>query len=431
MRTLITGITLSLLASTAFAEEPSPSYGGDLLTRPKLTGDWGGVRDDWASHGITLDFDATQVTQHVADGGFEGRLFNRLFPEKHETEGSAMFNMLLKLDTGKAGLWPGGFLTVRGEGRAGDSVDPRAGALMPVNGDAILPAVPRHGGKDTLALTELSYAQFFSPQFGLVFGLLNTAEADSNELAGSLRSRSKFLNTAMRLSPAILTSAPVAALGATAVFIPSEDILGTATFMNSQESSGFNPFEEDAGTTFATEWQFKHRLSGLPGKQTFGFVYAFDRDRVDLGADPRFQVISLLRNDEPIQTADESWTLYYNAHQYLHGDDKGGFGLFVRAGVSDGHPSPIKWNTAFGLGGRGVGSARPDDTWGIGGFALGASNEPVLNAFGIHDETGFEAWYNVAFAPWLHVTGDVQYVDSAIERADSAWVVGARTEINF
>ncbi|HLF97909.1 MAG TPA: carbohydrate porin [Methylococcaceae bacterium] len=431
MRTLITGITLSLLATTALAEEAPPSFGGDLLTRPKLTGDWGGVRDDLASHGVTLDLDATQVTQHVADGGFEGRLFNRLFPEKHETEGSAMFNMLLKLDTGKAGLWPGGFLTVRGEGRVGDSVDPRAGALMPVNGDAILPTVPGHGGQDVLALTELTYAQFFSPQFGLVAGLLNMAEGDSNELAGSLRSRSKFLNTAFRLSPVFIGAAPVVALGAMAVFIPNDDILGTAGFLNSEESAGFNPFEEDAGTSFATEWKFKHQLAGLPGKQTFGFIYAFDRDRIDLGADPRLHVISLATTGSPVVTGDESWTLYYNAHQYLHGDEKGGFGLFVRAGVSDGHPSPIKWNTAFGLGGRGVGSSRPDDTWGIGGFAVGASNEPVLNTFQIHDETGFEAWYNVALAPWLHVTGDVQYVDSAIQRADSAWVVGARTEINF
>ncbi|MGZ5012285.1 MAG: carbohydrate porin, partial [Methylobacter sp.] len=69
------------------------------------------------------------------------------------------------------------------------------------------------------------------------------------------------------------------------------------------------------------------------------------------------------------------------------------------------------------------------------------------NRLGIHDETGFEAFYNAAFTPWLHVTADVQYIDSALTGANllgvgllpavnlpgpkDAWVVGVRTNLNF
>lgn len=108
------------------------------------------------------------------------------------------------------------------------------------------------------------------------------------------------------------------------------------------------------------------------------------------------------------QTNADSWALYYNGYQYIQGDKHGSWGVFLRVGISDGNPSPIKRSTAFGLGGVGVGSWRPDDNWGIGAYALGASTMAELNALGINDVIGFETFYNVAVTSWLHITGDVQ-----------------------
>ncbi len=45
----------------------------------------------------------------------------------------------LKLDTGKMGLWPGGFLLARVQGQYGDSVNARSGVLLPVNMDSVNP----------------------------------------------------------------------------------------------------------------------------------------------------------------------------------------------------------------------------------------------------------------------------------------------------
>ncbi len=142
----------------------------------RLLGDWGGVRSSLADHGVTVNLDGTYSLQGVAGGGSgfghdEGNLFNG--------------QLGLVLDTGKAGLWPGGFLSARVEGRGGDSVLRRAGTTSPVNNAAILPLIPGSLGDSAWGLTELTYAQFLSEQFGLVVGLINTDTGDANPIAGS------------------------------------------------------------------------------------------------------------------------------------------------------------------------------------------------------------------------------------------------------
>ncbi|MGH8624902.1 MAG: hypothetical protein ACREYC_06410 [Gammaproteobacteria bacterium] len=53
----------ALLASgTALGADPP--YGGEFWSRPKLTGDWGGLRDRWAEHGLTIDL-FIQIAQVV------------------------------------------------------------------------------------------------------------------------------------------------------------------------------------------------------------------------------------------------------------------------------------------------------------------------------------------------------------------------------
>jgi porin len=49
----------STLATPAAAQpiEQPKTYAGDLWSRPRLTGDWGGFRDELAMRGIRLDVD--------------------------------------------------------------------------------------------------------------------------------------------------------------------------------------------------------------------------------------------------------------------------------------------------------------------------------------------------------------------------------------
>lgn len=51
------GMLVAALLASGTAVGADQPYGGDFWSRPKLTGDWGGLRDRWAAHGITIDLD--------------------------------------------------------------------------------------------------------------------------------------------------------------------------------------------------------------------------------------------------------------------------------------------------------------------------------------------------------------------------------------
>jgi porin len=49
--------------------ETPDTWGGDILARPRLTGDWGGSRDDLAKMGVVFDADLLLTPQDVVSGG--------------------------------------------------------------------------------------------------------------------------------------------------------------------------------------------------------------------------------------------------------------------------------------------------------------------------------------------------------------------------
>jgi len=414
--------------SPARAEEAS-AYGGDFWSRSTLSGSWGGVRDRWAAKGLTFSIDATYTFQGVADGGFEGPVFDRVSDE--DDVGNVLSGMIgVAFDTGKAGLWEGGTFDARVDGRVGRSILQRAGSVSAVDNDALFPNVVDRFDEGAIALTALTFTQALGAGFSAFGGLMNTAEGDANELAGSALANDSFLNSALLYSLVEDATVPNVTLGGGIGWEPHERVAGSVSVFGTSETAGESPFQPH-GTTFATEWTVSHRLLDRPGAETFGALYGIDERRADIAADPRTVLVDLLRGRPAPTTLEDSWALYFNAHQYLQGDGDGGFGFFVRAGLSDGNPNLVKWNAAGGFGGIGSLPRRPRDRWGLGAFAVGMSDEDLLRGLGVGTEVGGELFYNFAVTPWLHLTLDAQVIDSALRRADTAWVLGMRTHVDF
>ena len=423
---------LLLSASSAPAEEsPEVSpYAGSLGSRSTLTGDWGGARDRLAAVGLTIDATATYTFQGVVAGGFDGPAFERLSDED-DTGNVVSGDLQLALDTGKVGLWQGGVFDARLEGRAGRSVLQRAGSVSAVDNDALFPNVVDRFDEEALALTALTFTQALGEAVSVFGGLMNTAEGDANALAGSAVANDSFLNSALLYSLVEDATVPNVTLGGGIGWEPHERVSGSFSVFGTSETAGENPFDRWHGTTFSTEWAVAHRLAGHAGAQTFGALYGIDARRADIAADPRTVVGDILRGLPAPTTRADTWALYYNAHQFLHGDEDGGFGVFVRVGLSDGNPNLVAWNAAGGLAGTGLLPRRPHDRWGLGAFGIGASDEDLLRGLGVEDEVGGEVFYAVALTPWLHVTLDAQVIDGALPAADTAWVLGVRTHLGL
>lgn len=413
-------------ADDQLAAAPAPPalvYGGDFWARPKLTGDWGGVRNDWAAHGVTFDLNSAYTLQGVAGGGI---------PNTGTNLGNTLWsNAVLMLDTGKAGLWPGGSLTIRLEDRTGESAVKRAGTVSPVNVNALFPDAPGDLDRNAFGLTELSYTQFLNRQFAVFGGLLNLLSADDNPIAGNVRRNETFLNSAFLLSPVEQADGPETTLGGGVVLVVSPDLLGSVSVINTEESATLNPFDHSRGTTFATEWTTHHELFGRPGGQVFGFLYSINKSRTDIALDPRVFLLNLIVLKNVPTTSADTWALYYNAHQYVQGNEQRGWGPFVRFGLSDGNPNPIKYNVAAGLGGKGTFPGRDDDRWGLGFYYLDMSDAGLLAGLNIGNEVGGEAFYNLAITPAVHLTFDAQAVSSARPRQDTAIVLGSRLKLDF
>jgi porin len=408
---------------TTGPSEPALAFGGDFWTRPKLTGDWGGSRDQLAAHGLTFDLDVTYTFQGIPSGGI---------PNTGESTGNTVLSTLeVGLDTTKANLLPGGLLNMRLEERSGVSALPRAGTVSPIDNDAVSPNSPGNLNKDVFGLTELTYTQFFSPKAAVFGGLLNTSQGDNNPIAGNMRGNASFLNASFLMSLVETATVPNVALGGGGVFIPTPDILGTLTILNSQESARINPFENSRGTTFATEWTVKYKLFDQPGGQVMGFLYGIGLSRAAIDADPRVFVANLVVNGSIPTTIKNSWAFYYNAHQFIQGNEQRGCGPFLRFGVSDGNPNPIKWNLAAGIGGKGPFTGREDDRWGAGFYYLDVSDTALLNLANLGNEVGGEAFYNFGITPAMHLTFDAQSVSSARPRQQTAVILGARIALNF
>jgi porin len=457
----VLGVALLFTAGAACALGPvavPETWGGSLATRERLTGNWGGVRDDLGRKGVVLDVDMQLTPQVVMSGGRD---------DGTEIWGSAIYT--LNLDTGKAGWWPGGFLNVKAESSFGNAGYADVGAIAPPNLSTLVP----NGVHSDTGLESLSFTQFLSTKFGLMLGKIYTLDLLAGEFYGNFHTQ--FMNTSMSL-PIVSAMVPLSAYGGGAVFLPTENISVVAmaldpsgTVMNNDIGDAF-----DDGVLVMGALSVKVAPYGLVGHQTVTGMWS-DKTRLSLTQDPsnvarallfaRFPRLGdpgpilekiferyfpgLLVPVQPPNQESETWYVSYGFDQYLWqpaGDPKRGIGVFFNVGGSDGNPNPLDFSVLVGLGGNGVVPGRPRDTFGIGWARTEFSNDffPFLRTqlnLGLDQEDVVELYYNASITPWLNISPSIQIIDSALERKrglagnleslDTAGVFYLRTYIRF
>jgi len=428
-------VLLALAASYCLvtaAAAADPDYSGSFLSRSTLSGDWGGTRTDLAKKGVTFDTNLVLVEQGVVDGGANSRW-------EHGGRGSLLF----KVDTGKLGLWPGGFLTAELEGNFGKAVNLTNRGLMTVNTNQIFP-VP---GEEGVTLSALNFAQFLSEYAGVVVGKLDTSSGDMNEFAHG-KGDSQFMNLAFNINPALLLTVPYSTLGAGVIILPNKDphaalvTLSVVSAEGKASTSGFDNVHSDK-LSYNIEGRVRTDFFGRTGHQLLGAIYS-NKDFTSMD-----QRLSLAPGSNAIATKTQSWAAYYNFDQYLYEPVKGsgkGFGLFGRFAASDGNPNFLHYFMSLGVGGKGVMAGRPNDSFGLGWYFIDIKSPtftgPLATRALLRDEQGGEAYYSVALSPWALLTPNIQVIHGAQKQtlallpADrqnigTATIIGLRLQVLF
>lgn len=425
-------LALSLVfmnASMAFAQDAAPeamnapSFGGPLATRPKLTGDWFGARTSLAESGLNFDVHSTQFYQGVTSGG-----------RVRDWEYGGKLDYLFALDGGKLGLWQGLFINLHGETRYGKSVNEIDGLFAPAN---IAMSFPK-ADQDISSLTGIKITQALSESFVLYAGKMNTLDDLAIQYDRALGLAHPgiggFMNTSLVLNPIVGRTIPYSAIGVGGAMIREGQPFFAFTVFDPRERAtiGFqDPYAE--GAVFVPDLLLKTNFLGMPGVVELGGTYS---TKTYKSVDPSAYLAIPGRGvRDPGEHG--SWSLFANSFQTLWidpSDEKRHWGAFSQLGLSDGNPNPIKYVVVAGIGGKSVLPGRPIDTFGVGFFYLGLSDQfkkLVSPLTPQRDEYGAELFYNVAITPASRLTFDLQVARPSTRALDTVVIPGIRLQLIF
>ncbi|WZP00904.1 carbohydrate porin [Isosphaeraceae bacterium EP7] len=413
--------------STAQSPAATNPYAGDLSTRYRLTGDWSGARSTLADRGLTFDFFATQFYQGIASGG-----------RQREFEYGGKLDYLFNLDGGKLGPLPGFFLNMHAETRFGTDVNNIDGLLAPSN----LPMSFPDPNRDITSITGLKFTQALSENLVVYLGKINTLDEYGFRYAPALGASrpglAGFMNTSLVFNPIVGRTVPYSAAGTGFAFLrEGEPFLSLSVFdPRERATTGVDNLFAD-GVVLVPDLTLKAKPFGLPGKYNFGGTWSSASYR---SFDPAAYLSlppQLILDERFTPKETGSWSLYANFYQALwvdEEDSKRSWGVFGQFGISDGNPNPIQFVANGGVGGRSMIPGRTFDTFGVGYFYLGLSDNfkalarPILPQ---RDEFGVELFYNLNITPWARLTGDLQIARPSTAEYNTVIIPGLRFQILF
>jgi len=427
---LLSFAAAAFLAATSVASAQDAAL--SLLEQSSLTDTPDGPKEQLRKIGIMPEAWVTQFAQGQPEG--DGSKAWRY---------GGRFDAFLKMDPEKLGLWPGFHVNLQYEHYIGQNINRRDFALVPVN--TALAYVERDGYHSALSL---SVTQELGESVSVSAGKFNMMTlASKTPLIGG-GGIDTFMNRAFALPSTGVAYTALRGNAGDRVVISAPYILGGIVTLRTDPVDFAlliadprsaidprvveHPFEK--GLAVGGAATLKTEIAGLRGFHTWRAAYSnargFDLD--DISDLPRPAALGGVRTKKGF------WFTSYAIQQYLvqsEGNPAVGWGLFALATLSDGNPSPVKWSVLAGLGGNNLMEGRENDRWGFGYFHFGFT-EPLLGglaSLGVNrrDESGFEAFYNLAITPWLRLSGDLQVIAPWNPSASQATYAALRLQTKF
>jgi porin len=402
----------------------------DFRYRTQLSGDWGGMRTDLARHGFFFDLYSTSAYQDVTSGGLK--------------TGSAFIQntqLSMNVDTGRAGLWPGGVVHVTLEARNGSSSAQdtfTAGATVPQYTGLAFPGP--FFVHDVLP-TEFFLFQSLTPKFSVILGKVNVLTHADQTLFGNSY-KYDFANLNFNKNPMALNFYNTTSWAGIGVWTPSKWLTtSVGVYDPNSEANNFATKAFDRVNIYGITI-FSYKIGNLPG-QSWGQANWTNKPKIDLTSpfgqlSPSEvpQAVGVLLGTPstqtlPINYKSKSWVTIGNFSQYLFVKDRPGavaeklgtgqslrgVGLFGRIGYAPEETNTITRDASVALFGYGLSDHRPNDSFGLGIYHNGIS-QPLKDDFEqltgaaatVKNENGLEVSYDFAITPAIRLIPSYQHI---------------------
>ena len=413
------GIGAACWMAGAKAQGPETDFA--LSERLKLTGDWNGLRTDWADHGVEINLAHTGDVMAVVDGG-----------EARGTYFSGLVEAGLSIDAERLFGWPRTRVFVLGIGTFGRD---------PADGTGSLHAPSSLANVDTAKLLEAWVERYFFDERLAILGGLYAADAefDVKETAGV------FINggfgTGLDLSETGLNGPcayPTTCLGLRARFQATEAHYAQLAILDGVAGDPENPrgtrirLDSDDGLLILGETGFQQGADeGRFLRAALGaWHYTTDFDdlvETDAQGEPRRR-----------QGTQGIYGLLEGALFSEPGQLTQGLSGFLRLGMADEDVNQVRYYTGGGLVYTGLFPNRDEDVLGLGVSAAfnGDPFETAREAAGApvdSHELAVELTYWIPVSPWLSVQFGAQYIKnpSTDPMLRNASLAGVRYHIIF
>jgi len=401
----------------------------DFWHRTQLSGDWGGVRTNLVRHGFFLDLYSVSAYQDTTAGGLKtGNTFIQ------------NAQLSINVDTGRAGLWPGGLVHITLQSRYGNSPQDTfsTGSTVPQYYGLTLPGpFLTH---DVLP-TEYFLLQSLGRRFSVMLGKITVLTICDQTLFGD-SFKYYFANFNFNKNPQALNFYNPTALTAVGVWRPvswatlAGGVLDPNSQANNLASRAFDRINIYGASIFS------YTVHGRPG-QTWAQFNWTNKPKIDLEAPfgelpsgTRLQAVSVLLGDSSthgllIGYKPNSWVTIGSFSQYLYVKEESaniartlqsgrplrGIGVFGRAGYAPDETNTITRDASFALFVHGLSETRHEDSFGAG-FYYNAISKPLKNgiarltdrASSVKDESGVEVFYDFAITPAVRIIPSYQHV---------------------